>query len=257
MAKRKSKKNKKKIWPYLLLFLVVAGLAGYIIYIYVQQREARFATYPGFEIDLPLGYDIHGIDVSKHNGYIYWPAIKAMQVKDVKIGFAFMKATEGTSLVDAQFKRNWKNAKDSRLPRGAYHFFLSYKSGDEQAKNFLKTVELEKGDLPPVLDVEKLYGSADNLRTQMKAWLKSVQQNCHAKPIIYTNVDFYKNYLEGYFDDYPLWVAHYFANGKPATGADWIFWQHSESGKVNGINAAVDFNVFKGDSSDFKKLLMK
>ena len=225
---------------------------------YVQQREAKFAVYPGFGISLPLGYEIHGIDISKHNGYIYWPAVTTMKVKDVRVGFVFMKATEGTSLVDAQFKRNWKTAKEQNITRGAYHFFLSSRSGADQAKNFLNTVDLSEGDLPPVLDIEELHRvSAAEMRKQLQVWLDMVGKSCGTKPIIYTNVDFYKNYLEGYFDKYPLWVAHYFAGGKPSTDAKWIFWQHSDKGKINGIRAAVDFNVFKGDSADFEKLLLK
>jgi lysozyme len=255
MPKRKKKKNIK---PYLILFFVLALLLVYIIYIYIKQTEAKFAVYPGFEIELPLGYQIHGIDISKHNGYVYWPAVASMKVKDVKVGFVFMKATEGSTLVDAQFKRNWQQAKDVNMPRGAYHFFLSYKSGEDQAKNFLNTVKLEKGDLPPVLDIESLHNADPAaMRSQLMLWLKLVEKSCGAKPIVYTNVDFYKNYLEGYFNDYPLWVAHYFADGKPDTNAKWVFWQHSETGKMNGIKSAVDFNVFKGDSSDFKKLLLK
>lgn len=257
MAKRK-KKKKKNIKPYLLLGLVIAALLSYIIYMYVQQREAKFAVYPGFGISLPLGYEIHGIDISKHNGYIYWPAVTTMKVKDVRVGFVFMKATEGTSLVDAQFKRNWKTAKEQNITRGAYHFFLSSRSGADQAKNFLNTVDLSEGDLPPVLDIEELHRvSAAEMRKQLQVWLDMVGKSCGTKPIIYTNVDFYKNYLEGYFDKYPLWVAHYFAGGKPSTDAKWIFWQHSDKGKINGIRAAVDFNVFKGDSADFEKLLLK
>lgn len=256
MAKRK--KKKKNIKPYLLLALVLAVFLSYIIYTYMQQREAKFAVYPGFGISLPLGYEIHGIDISKHNGYIFWPAVASMKEKDVQLGFVFMKATEGTSLVDVQFKRNWKMAKEQNMVRGAYHFFLSSRSGADQAKNFLKTVTLSGGDLPPVLDIEELHRvSPAEMRRQLQVWLDMVEKACGAKPIIYTNVDFYKNYLEGYFNKYPLWVAHYFAGGKPATDAHWVFWQHNDGGKVNGIRPAVDFNVFKGDSADFKKLLLK
>lgn len=257
MAKRKTLKKKKK-WPYLVFILLIIGATVYLILKYQEKHKAKFALYPGFEITLPLGYEIHGIDVSKHNGYIYWPAVKQMKVKNVKIGFVFIKATEGNSLVDPRFKSNWENAKEAGIPRSAYHFFHSYKSGEDQAKNFLTTVKLEKGDLPPVLDIEKISNTDPvSMRKQLKAWLCLVNLECEAKPIIYTNTDFYKKYLQGYFEDYPLWIAHYSADEKPAIDAKWNFWQHSESGKINGIKSAVDFNVFKGDSSDFKKLLLK
>jgi lysozyme len=43
------------------------------------------------------------------------------------------------------------------------------------------------------------------------------------KPIIYTNVDYYKNFLGKDFDDYPLGVAHYLQAEKPRIERNW-FW---------------------------------
>lgn len=77
------------------------------------------------------------------------------------------------------------------------------------------------------------------------------------KPIIYTNIDFYENFLDGKFDDYPLWVAHYYVQNKPRIERRWSFWQHNEKGRVNGVDAYVDFNVFNGDSTAFRKILLK
>jgi lysozyme len=70
-------------------------------------------------------------------------------------------------------------------------------------------------------------------------------------------VDFYKNYLGQEFDDYPLWVAHYYEQRQPRINRDWSFWQHSDKGSVNGIISKVDFNVFAGDSLAFRELLIK
>ena len=77
------------------------------------------------------------------------------------------------------------------------------------------------------------------------------------KPIIYTNVDFYENFLSDSFDNYPLWIAHYLVQDKPRIKRNWMFWQHNERGHVNGIDAFVDFNVFNGDSTAFSQLLLK
>ena len=181
-----------------------------------------------------------------------------MQIKNIKIGFAFIKATEGINDEDCRFDENWKNAKKAALPRGAYHFFNAGKSGKAQAENFIETVRLSKGDLPPVLDVEHVNGaSKEMLQQRVSDWLKMVETYYQVKPIIYTGADFYTNFLSGKFDDYPLWIAHYLAQEKPRIRRNWTFWQYNETGHVNGIDANVDFNVFNGDSTDFKKLLVK
>jgi lysozyme len=118
-------------------------------------------------------------------------------------------------------------------------------------------VELQPGDLPPVLDIEQTYGIApEKLRERAKEWLQTVQDYYHVQPIIYTNVDFYKQILKDDFDAYPLWVAHYLQKERPSIYRAWAFWQHSESGRVDGILTKVDFDVFNGDSTEFRRLLI-
>jgi lysozyme len=112
--------------------------------------------------------------------------------------------------------------------------------------------------MPPVLDVEQTNGASEtDIQQRVKDWLQMVEKQYKVKPIIYTNVDFYQNFLAGKFDDYPLWVAHYLVKDKPRIKRNWLFWQHNDGGRVNGINAYVDFNVFNGDSTDFNRLLIK
>lgn len=254
--------RKKKFTPnkFLIaaLFLFGLGAGGYFLYFWWMEKQAGFAHYPGFGISLPIDYEIHGIDVSHHQSVISWDDVEAMQVKDVKLGFAIIKATEGLTRVDWQYRRNWKKAKEAGLARGAYHFFIATKSGVQQAQNFIKTVRLEKGDLPPVLDVEETYGArVEDVGKRVKEFLDAVESHYGVRPIIYTNVDFYRRILGDGFDKYPLWVAHYIQRNRPRIDREWIMWQHSERGRVNGITTAVDFNVFNGDSAAFRELLVK
>ena len=78
----------------------------------------------------------------------------------------------------------------------------------------MKTVKLQSGDLPPVLDVEELYGiRPDSMRSRVASWLRTIENAYNVKPIIYTSASFYKNFLGHQFDDYPLWVAALFCKG--------------------------------------------
>lgn len=259
-----ARKNNLAFRRFTIIILIFTG--GLLVYLYGSRirnyyrgdKETIFTMYPGFGTYIPDGYEIHGIDVSRYQGSINWPMVKSMREKDIRLGFAFMKATEGVSLVDPQFKRNWRKSRESRLVRGAYHFFIPYRSGQKQAEFFISKVQLMPGDLPPVLDIETLKGSnADEMRLHIGQWLQLVESHYGVKPIIYTNANFYTSHLKGRFDDYPLWVAHYFERRQPRVDRNWHFWQHSEMGRVNGIRGAVDFNVFSGDSTDFKDLLLQ
>ena len=251
--------RKYSAWKLLLfsLFGAMIIMLLFVGYDWWVERRAHFVRYPEFGIDMPINYTIHGIDVSKYQDVIDWGSVRDMRVGRVQLGFAFIKATEGLGNEDAFFQRNWKKSKNAGLIRGAYHFFLATKSGKAQAENFINSVELEPGDLPPVLDIEQTYGvSSEKLRERARDFLQTVQDYYHVTPIVYTNVDFYRQYLKDDFDSFPLWVAHYLQKERPRTYRDWTFWQHSEMGHVNGIFTRVDFDVFNGDSTEFKKLLI-
>ena len=252
---RKKKSSSIKSFAKIFFWLCVVFASTYFAVNYFFIKPHIF--YPGFEIEIPRGYKIHGIDVSRYQENINWEEVKGMEVKDIKIGFAFIKATEGRFLVDPKFRSNWLNAGKHDLPKGAYHFFIPGKNPEKQALNFIGIVSLKSGDLPPVLDVEiSRKISVKQMREEVKIWLDKVEEHYGVKPIIYTNISFYEKYFAGVFDNYPLWVAHYLQPDKPRTKQEWDFWQHSELGRVNGITSMVDFNVFSGDSSDFKKLLI-
>lgn len=254
--------RKKKKPPYLsavMWLLAIFFFAGafYLGYLWYTASRTKAIRYTAFGIEIPAQYAIHGIDVSHHQDRISWDAVKEMEVNGIRIGFAFMKATEGADHRDPHFKRNWRKSGDAGIVRGAYHFFNPARKGKPQAAHFIRNVKLEPGDLPPVLDIETTPRvSASTLRNELKTWLEMVEQHYGVRPLIYTNIFFYNKYLKGYFDDYPLWVAHYLQRDAPRISRDWTFWQHSETGRVNGITSKVDFNVFAGDSIAFRALLV-
>jgi lysozyme len=255
-AKRKKLPSILSTAIWLTGIVAAIGLV-YIFSLWWQYRSTGFVRYDEFGIPIPTQYAIHGIDVSHYQQKINWDRVVSMQVDGIKIEFAFIKATEGLSRVDPYFRRNWKQAKASGIKKGAYHFFIASKDGTAQAKNFIRTVKIEPGDLPPVLDVEQTFGvSRTVLRREVKEWLDAVEIKYKVRPIIYTGADFYAQNLKGHFEDYPLWVAHYLQPHRPRVSREWHFWQHSERGRVDGIYAYVDFNVFNGDSTRFRSLLV-
>jgi len=253
-------RQKKKIRRFIFILVVIAllSVAAWRGWQWWQLREARYTHYPAFGISIPGGYSIHGIDVSKYQHLISWEGVKEMKVKNIQLGFAFIKATEGISYTDPQFSRNWKKAREAGVVRGAYHFFIPSRDGKAQAQHFIDKVDLGAGDFPPVLDIEQLNGTAVNvLKKRAKEWLDMVEAHYGVKPVIYTNVDFYNRNLGDEFDEYPLWVAHYYQPQQPRIDRGWVLWQHSDKGRVNGIVSPVDFNVFNGDSAEFRQFLIR
>ena len=238
------------------LIIVPLLLALIALYEWWAARNRGFTKEKVYGIKLPEPFRIHGIDVSSYQLTIDWGRVKTSGDRQHQISFAYIKASEGRGKTDPFFFRNWSQAHRQGIPAGAYHFFLPSQNGQEQARHFIKLVQLKKGDLPPVVDIEKDLGvGRQNLRKELKLFLREVEKAYRVKPILYTNIKFYNQYLSDGFEEFPLWVAHYIDRGRPRIDRNWTFWQHSESGNnVPGISVRVDFNVFNGDSLAFQRL---
>lgn len=197
------------------------------------------------------GYAIHGIDISHHQGYINWNAVDTEN-----IFFAFMKATEGGNFKDKRFQQNWTAAKKTSLRRGAYHFFSFFKTGKEQAKNYIGSVKLTANDLPPVVDLE--YGryteknrpKASTIVKELRVMLQTFHRYYGKRPILYCTYNCYNLYVKGIFDEYPIWIRDT-QNGQPQLTKQWAFWQYSAKGRIAGIQGNVDLNVFYGSLQNF------
>jgi lysozyme len=259
----KTRRKKSFLWKWKFnwkrTFLIfVSPIVLLLAYFYYQEIKAGYIKYKAFGIYIPSEYSVHGIDVSRYQQIINWKSVKNMEIENVKIEFAFIKATQGVKTIDYHYLQNKLRAKNAGLVVGAYHFFVATKSPQAQAELFIRIASIQSGDLPPVVDVETEYGQSDEkIRKGLKTWLRLVENHYGVKPIIYTNADFYKQKLQGYFDNYPIWVAHYTKMGKPDLDRDWHFWQISEESTINGIKGKVDFNVFNGRREDFEDLLIR
>ena len=114
---------------------------------------------------------------------------------------------------------------------------------------------MQKGDLPPVLDIEKLpkSQSIDSLKVGLRRMLKKVEKRYKVKPIIYSGESYYTDFLKAEFSEYPLWIANY-NFWRNDLESDWQFWQFTEKAQIEGIEGMVDVNIFNGNKN---KLLLK
>ncbi|WP_281228125.1 glycoside hydrolase family 25 protein [Flavobacterium aquiphilum] len=188
-----------------------------------------------------------GIDVSEYQGKIRWSYVDTIEEK-YPLRYVFIRATVGNDRVDNEFKNNWLGAKKNKMIRGAYHYYRPNENSLEQAELFIKTVTLKKGDLPPVLDIEKLPKdqSMERLKLGLKRWLKAVELHYGVRPIIYTGEKYYDDFLKEEFSEYLFWIANYNFY-REEIQEDWLFWQFTEKASVPGIDTTVDVNVYNGD----------
>ena len=235
---------------------VVAVYIYFFYYIFVGPFGFRWRALYG-DVSYPEGYEIHGIDISHHQGNIDWEELRDKGlINETPIRFVMIKATEGATTVDENFKDNFYQAREYGFTRGAYHFYSVYSSARQQANFFIKNVKLENGDLPPVLDVEQKpkYQTDAEFKASVMEWLETVESHYHVKPIIYTYYKFKLQYLsDPVFDQFPYWIAHYYVDKVEYEGP-WKFWQHTDVGRLPGIKGNVDFNIYNGSFYELRKL---
>lgn len=261
--KRKVKKKTREEIPawkkYLLaLFVVVVFVSGFY-FIFIRPYAYRWKPcygMKGYGVCMPSGYRVHGIDVSHYQGDIDWKMLAQTRQGQFPVNFVFMKATEGGDYLDAKFAANFDSARTNGFVRGAYHFYNPKTDAVKQADFFIRSVKLEPGDLPPVLDIEKKGKDMKKLQQDLKVWLRKVEEHYGVKPVIYASYKFKTSYLnDSVFDSYPYWIAHYYVDSVKYQG-DWKFWQHTDVGTLPGIDGKVDLNVYNGSLSELQDMLL-
>jgi GH25 family lysozyme M1 (1,4-beta-N-acetylmuramidase) len=203
-----------------------------------------------------------GIDVSNWQRQIDW-----LQVGAAGYDFVFAKATESTTFSDATYPINRSGAGAFGLKIGAYHFARPAGGSDAavaasavaQADYFVGYAQPKRGDLLPVLDLEKTGDlSRARLTAWTQAWLDEVNARLGFRPIIYVSPSFWKTSLGDtpIFAEagHPLWIAHWTKAALPILpgagwgGLGWLFWQWTDCAKVAGITGCVDGDRFNGSS---------
>lgn len=235
----------------------VMALLAFAIFIgYVCQPFVLHFSQP-IDPEYFKDYNIRGIDISHYQYEINWEALKKAKLSSFPIRFVIIKATEGCNYLDHRFRENFSNARRHNFVRGAYHFFNPNSSAQTQAEYYLQSVQLQSGDMPPILDVEQRGDKKlEQFQNDVLTWLSHVHKATGVTPILYTNASFRYHYLRDIrFETYPFWVAHYNMRYLRYKGA-WIMWQYSDRGRIDGINHDVDLNLFNGNFSDLQRLLI-
>lgn len=201
-------------------------------------------------------YPVRGVDVSAYQGEIDWSVLASQD-----IDFAFIKATEGSSFTDKRFGFNYTEAVKTDLRVGAYHFFSFESGGDTQAAHFINTVPKTENMLPPVIDLE-FYGnfSAENVKSdkivnELDKMIAALYSHYGMHPIIYTAEEEYSLFIEGRYENNPIWIRGVYSKPVISDSRKWSFWQYANRAHLDGYNGDerfIDMNVFNGSFEEFK-----
>lgn len=183
-------------------------------------------------------------------------------------GYVIIRAGQNT-WVDSDFKYNWREAKNAKLPRGSYWFYDSRTEPKKQAELWVDQFQGDLGELPLFADFEENYNGPYKGWKNWYTFLERLKALVNGHEIaIYTAYYYWKDNAPNattqassleYFKQYPLWIANYGATDPliplPWKKGEWLFWQYTESGngKLYGVESnAIDLNYFNGDLAAFK-----
>ena len=190
-----------------------------------------------------------GIDVSEFQGKIDWE-----KVKNDGIEFAILRCGYGMDFSnqdDVEYERNANECERLGIPYGVY--LMSYANTVEkarsEAKHVLRLIEGRKISLGVWYDIEDNGTSGainkETLTNIINTFCNTIKNAGH-RVGVYASLNWLENKIEKTIkDNYDIWVAQYYS--KCEYEGKYIMWQHTSSGKVNGISTNVDMNILYED----------
>lgn len=213
------------------------------------RRDGSFLTY---EDGNYAGSQI-GIDVSRFQGEIDWEKVgNTDEISFVIVRLGYRGYQKGGITLDPCYERNVEGALEAGLTVGVYFFSqaVSVQEAVEEAdfvREHLKEFEIEG---PVVFDTEKIkfdhYRTENLSNTEITdctiAFCDRIREYGY-EPMIYANAKWLTTRLElERLTGYKIWYADY--EEEPLYPYWFDIWQYSNQGKIDGIDGAVDMNIY-------------
>lgn len=192
-----------------------------------------------------------GIDVSDLQGSIDWQAVKSDSIDFAMLRCGRRGSTEGQLYTDKNYYENVEGATRVGLPYGVYFFSqaTSEQEALEEAEYVLNLINGAGVTYPVVYDQEPVTDSsgrannlsADQLTKNAQTFCKRIEQAGYT-PMMYGNqYDLSRLNIDQI--DAAVWYAEYTDTHPTSNYHDFVMWQYTHTGKVNGIKTDVDMDI--------------
>ena len=192
-----------------------------------------------------------GVDVSAYQGEIDWKRVKDSGIDFAIIRLGYRGYESGKLVEDAYARENLEGAREAGLRVGAYFFSqaLTIQETDEEIAFILELLDGFTLDMPVVLDWEipaasaRTVGMDKQTLTDIQLHFCGQMRRKGFQPMIYFNWHQSEHQYDLHaLEEYPFWLALYQDRMEYPWKVE--MWQYTASGKVPGINGAVDLNVY-------------
>ncbi len=204
----------------------------------------------GTRAHMDVFFNITGIDVSKHNGKIDW-----QKVKNAGIEFAIIRVGYGqdiSSQDDAMFEYNISECERLGIPYGVYlySYALNTENASSEADHMLRLIKGHNPKYGIWIDLEddsyKVNNGMPSNETFVEiavTFCEKMIQNGYKDVGIYANLEWWNNRINSpKLDKYDKWVAQW--NDKCTYQKEYVMWQYTSKGQVDGISGNVDMNKY-------------
>lgn len=197
-----------------------------------------------------------GIDVSYAQKDIDWHKVKKAGIDFAIIRVGYRGYESGDIHSDEYFEKNITEAVGAGVKAGVYFFSqaLTPEEAKEEAEFTLEHIRGYDITFPVVFDWETIgYApartdtiSADALNSSALEFCKVIEKAGY-KPMIYSSLNLLREQYHKYDDritECELWLAEY--KNRPEYPKDFVMWQYTSEGHVDGIQKLVDLDMFFG-----------
>lgn len=190
-----------------------------------------------------------GIDISKWQGEVDFEKVKSAGVEFVILRMGVMKDKDTPLVLDSTFEKNYENAKKAGLKVGIYVYSESntIEKAVENAEFVIENLKGDKLDFPICFDWE-CWAYFNDLEinlyrlNEMYDAFSNKLKDAGYDTMLYASENYLNNtWLD--LKDYTIWAAKY-STKKPSISRDYILWQNTDKGRVDGIEGNVDFDVY-------------
>jgi GH25 family lysozyme M1 (1,4-beta-N-acetylmuramidase) len=150
---------------------------------------------------------------------------------------------------DSKFKYNISEANRLDIPVGVYYYSTAISEIEvlEEASYVLNLVKDYKITYPIVYDFEtfgqnRAEGLSDaKINKNALRFLDYIRGHGYYAMLYGNQRSLENNWDLSYFEGYDIWLAQY--NDVPTYQGDFVMWQYTDRGRIDGINGNVDMDI--------------
>lgn len=159
------------------------------------------------------------------------------------------KVLQGCTGVQKYYDYRYRKCKEIGIPIGFYHWLSSKSEPEDQAVKYYSLTKDYDNDILHMLDIEgggEVWSASITPENYARRFLSKYKQLSGNDMLIYSGRCFIEeNFSADFQANHLWWIAEYGSQCRVPINCrnNFVAWQYSESGRLNGMTTAVDLDI--------------